>query len=46
MSGVYGLDWNPIIHAADAMEIKTDEWFFRLLRTFEDVLIDETNKKN
>lgn len=45
MGSVIGLDWNPVIKLAEAMRIKTDMKFFRMLRSFESAMTEEMGKK-
>ena len=43
--GVIGLDWNVVIKVAGTMKIDIDKKFYRMLKAFENVLIEEINAK-
>jgi len=45
MGGIIGLDWNVVIRVAEASGIPVDRGFFRRLRVWEQVMIEEAKRK-
>lgn len=43
-STIYGLDYNVVIKVAKDLNIETNETFYKLLRSYENVLIRERNE--